>query len=51
MISLSMPPPTAVVTPRTTTPSRSSCCLMATMAPEEAKATVPITSIMKKIDI
>ena len=41
-MSRMMPPPTAVVTPRTITPSRSIFLCMAVNAPETAKATVPI---------
>ena len=42
-----MPPPTAVQTPSTMTPNRSICFLMPTMAPDTAKATVPISSSTK----
>ena len=44
MISRIIPPPTAVVAPRTFTPKISIFFSMAVMAPEEAKAIVPMIS-------
>ena len=47
MRSRMTPPPTAVVRPRMATPKTSMFFLMAVMAPEAAKATVPIISSTK----
>ena len=50
--SLIIPPPTAVVAPKMFTPNISIFFSIASMAPEEANATVPIISRMKvKISI
>ena len=48
-MSLIIPPPTAVTIPRITTPRMSIFFLMAVMAPDRAKATVPIISNTKSI--
>ena len=47
MTSLIIPPPIAVVRPKTMTPSRSICFFIANAEPDTAKAIVPNISIAK----
>ena len=49
IISLTIPPPTAVNTPSTHTPNISIFRFIPTIAPEAEKATVPISSAIKMI--
>jgi len=46
-ISLKAPPPTAVIVPKVTTPSKSNLFLKATMTPDMVNAIIPIISIIK----